>query len=29
VAEYRALFRKNGKAIRADDATVARWLGLS
>jgi hypothetical protein len=28
VAEYRALIRKQGKAIRADDATVARWLGL-
>jgi hypothetical protein len=28
VHEYRAFIRHQGRAIRADDATVARWLGL-
>jgi uncharacterized RDD family membrane protein YckC len=29
VQEYRALIRHQGRAIRADDDTIARWLGLS
>jgi hypothetical protein len=28
LAEYRGLIRREGKVIRADDDTVARWLGL-
>jgi uncharacterized RDD family membrane protein YckC len=29
VEEYRALIRHQGRAIRADDDTIARWLGLA
>ena len=28
VEEFRAIIRHQGRAIRADDETVARWLGL-